>query len=155
MEGPATCPTLLGIDINTLAMELWLPQRIWVDRMVYSLAKQTIRQKSPLVGLLQHASQVVRPNRIFVWHLYNLLAQPASSSHTSWCVSTRKPKLMSSGGQHLSWCGMGPPSFAHFACETLTSRSAWMRLGTGAAVPFDKRIGNIFAGIRYPFCQQA
>ena len=83
------------------------------------------------------------------------LAKPAHSSHTSQCVSTQKPKLMLSGGQHFWQCGTGPPSSPNFAWEIPTSRFCWMHLGTWAAVPSSGRDGYSFAGTLYPLCQLA
>ena len=82
-EGPATCLTVLGVEIDTLAMELRLPQEK-LDRLNGVLAEWRgkrsgkRRDLESLVGLLQHASQVVRPGRIFLRRLYNLLAQTGS-----------------------------------------------------------------------------
>ena len=82
-EGPATCLTVLGVEIDTLAMELRLPQGK-LDRLNGVLAEWRgkrsgkRRDLESLVGLLQHASQVVRPGRIFLRRLYNLLAQTGS-----------------------------------------------------------------------------
>ena len=79
-EGPATYLTVLGIEIDTVAMELRLPQdklsrlsealRSWRGRR-----SGKRRDLESLVGLLQHASQVVQHGRIFLRRLYNLLAQ--------------------------------------------------------------------------------
>ena len=82
-EGPATCLTVLGIEIDTLAMELRLPAdklarlsdtlQGWRGRRAGSH-----RDLESLVGLLQHSTQVVRPGRVFLRRLYNLLARTAS-----------------------------------------------------------------------------
>ena len=82
-EGPSTCLTILGIEIDTMAMELRLPQaklarlaetvRSWRGKR-----SGKRRELESLVGLLQHASQVVRPGRIFLRHLYSLLASTSA-----------------------------------------------------------------------------
>ena len=75
-EGPATCLTVLGIEV---AMELRLPPEkltqlaglleAWHGR------KTGIRHDlESLVGMLQHASKVVHPGRIFLRRIYDILA---------------------------------------------------------------------------------
>ena len=79
-EGPSTCLTVLGIELDSVAMELRLPQEK-LTRLRDALTSWRGRRSGirkdleSLVGLLQHASQVVRPGRIFLRRLYNLLAQ--------------------------------------------------------------------------------
>jgi hypothetical protein len=78
-EGPAVCLTILGIQVDTLAMTLSLPaeklQRIgsllqeWHGR-----SAGTRRDLESLVGTLQHAAYVVRPGRLFLRRIYDLLA---------------------------------------------------------------------------------
>ena len=73
-EGPAPCLTVLGIEIDSKAMELRLPpdklQRLlqllrdWRGKKVGSR-----KELESLVGLMQHASKVVRPGRIFLRRL--------------------------------------------------------------------------------------
>jgi len=78
-EGPATCLTVLSIEFDTVAMELRLPEEK-LQRLVSLLAswrgKSTgiRRGLESFVGMLQHASKVVRPGRTFMCRLYNLLA---------------------------------------------------------------------------------
>lgn len=78
-EGPAPCLTVLGIEIDSKAMELRLtPDKL--QRLLQLLRdwrgkKVGLRKElESLVGLMQHASKVVCPGRIFLRHLYNLLA---------------------------------------------------------------------------------
>ena len=78
-EGPAVCFTILGIQVDTVAMTLSLPaeklQRIgsllqeWHGR-----SARTRRDLESLVGTLQHAAYVVRPGRLFLRGIYDLLA---------------------------------------------------------------------------------
>lgn len=87
-EGTAPCLTVLGIEINSKAMELHLPpdklQRLlqllcdWRGKKVGSQ-----KELKSLVGLMQHASKVVRPGQIFLRCLYNLLAVTHSISPTT------------------------------------------------------------------------
>ena len=81
-EGPCTRLTVLGIQVDTLAMTLSLPHEklrrlhdllgSWRGRRAGSR-----RDLESLVGMLQDASRVVRPGRIFLRRIYNLLAQTA------------------------------------------------------------------------------
>ena len=77
-EGPSTCLTFLGIEIDSVARELRLPadklQRLstvlasWADR------KTCLRKVlESLVGLLNHACKVVRPGRTFLRRMIDLL----------------------------------------------------------------------------------
>ena len=77
-EGPSTCLTFLGIEIDSVARELRLPadklQRLstvlasWADR------KTCLRKElESLVGLLNHACKVVRPGRTFLRRMIDLL----------------------------------------------------------------------------------
>ena len=82
-EGPSTCLTVLGIEFDTVAMELRLPREklsrlhsllhIW-----HGKKSGTRRDLESLAGTLQHASKVVQPGRIFIRRIYNLLAQTSN-----------------------------------------------------------------------------
>ena len=82
-EGPATVLTVLGIEFDTMAMELRLPSdkleriRTLLDSWCVRRSCQR-RDLESLVGLLQHASKVVRPGRIFLRRLYDLLKRTQS-----------------------------------------------------------------------------
>ena len=75
IEGPATSLTFLGIVLDTYRMEIRLPadklQRIqkellrWLGRK-----KATKKEILSLVGLLQHATKVVKCGRTFVSRMY-------------------------------------------------------------------------------------
>ena len=79
-EGPSTRLTVLGIEFDTEAMVLRLPQEklerqrsllaTWRGRSSYLR-----RQLESLAVVLQHASKVVRPGRSFMRRIYDLLAQ--------------------------------------------------------------------------------
>jgi len=70
-EGLFTCLKFLGIEIDSVSMELWLPadklQRVKKSVQEW-LEKDSGRKKdiNSFVGLLQHASTVVKPGRHFV-----------------------------------------------------------------------------------------
>ena len=76
-EGPATCLTILGIDIDTRCMQLRLP------REKLSLLREatanwrgrkscTKRELLSLIGTLQHATKVIKPGRAFVRRMIEL-----------------------------------------------------------------------------------
>ena len=76
--GPTTCLTFLGIEIDTLAMELRLP-RDKLNRLKDLLAEWQFKKVcsremlESLLGHLNHASSVVRPGRSFIGRLISLL----------------------------------------------------------------------------------
>ena len=70
-EGPATRLTYLGIEVDTIQMQLRLP--VEKLRRVQTTVREWLGRKAgrrreleSLVGLLQHAAKVVRPGRRFV-----------------------------------------------------------------------------------------
>ena len=83
-EGPSTTLTFLGIEINTVACTISLPQpklqRIrvllleWDDKKVC-----TRRELESLVGLLNHACKIVRPGRSFLRRMIDLLSVSKAS----------------------------------------------------------------------------
>ena len=85
-EGPSPCVTFLGIEMDSIAMELRLPQkkiselkgliRCWLGRR--SCVK---RELQSLVGKLQHACKVVRPGRSFLRRMFELLAGVHKDHH--------------------------------------------------------------------------
>ena len=80
VEGPSHCLTFLGITLDTKRMEACLPkdklQRIrkllatWLSKK-----SATKREILSLVGLLQHATKVVKPGRTFVARMYSEAAR--------------------------------------------------------------------------------
>ena len=80
VEGPATCLTFLGISIDSHNMVTKLPnekmERIRNEVAVW-LSRETATKKQilSLVGLLQHATKVVRPGRTFVARMYSTAAK--------------------------------------------------------------------------------
>ena len=77
-EGPTTCLTYLGIEVDTVASQLRLPheklQRLrsclagWGDRKCCNR-----RELESLLGILHHACKVVRPGRSFLGRMLDLL----------------------------------------------------------------------------------
>ena len=86
VEGPSACLSFLGITLDTQRMEARLPdeklQRIrtvvaaWLSRK-----KATKQEILSLVGLLQHATKVVKPGRTFVARMYSKAARLKKLSH--------------------------------------------------------------------------
>ena len=85
-EGPTTCLTFLGIEIDTQALELRLPAdklnrvqmtvREWLGRKA---ARK--RDLESLLGLLQHAAKVVKPGRRFVRRLIQVMSAAKRRDH--------------------------------------------------------------------------
>lgn len=85
-EGPTTCLTFLGIEIDTEALELRLPadKLTRVQRTVSEwLGKKAARRREleSLLGLLQHAAKVVRPGRRFVRRLIQVMSAAKKRDH--------------------------------------------------------------------------
>ena len=86
VEGPATSLVFLGIEIDTMAGILRLPdgklQRILAELERWSGRKSCRRRKlESLVGLLQHACRVVRPGRSFLRRMIDLLSVAQQHYH--------------------------------------------------------------------------
>ena len=79
LEGPSTRLVFLGIEVDTNTMQLRLPKDK-LERLKSSLdqalGKKTLTKHNfqSLVGLLQHASKVVKPGRAFMRRLHALQA---------------------------------------------------------------------------------
>ena len=78
-EGPSTCITFLGIEVDTQNMELRLTKKKL--QRVTAVLQQWLGQKAakqrdlePLVGLLQHAVKVVRSGCSFLQCIIQLMA---------------------------------------------------------------------------------
>ena len=71
LEGPSTCLTFLGIEVDTVALQLCLP-REKLSKLKYQLKRAICHRSVPkeelesLTGLLQFATKVVRPGRPFL-----------------------------------------------------------------------------------------
>ena len=85
LEGPITCLTFLGFEIDSVAMVVRLPQaklrelKQEVDSVAAILAKERERSCTKknfelLVGRLAHTSQVVCPGKTFIRSLFKLQA---------------------------------------------------------------------------------
>ena len=90
-EGPSTMLTFLGIEIDSVAEQVRLPQ-VKLARLVATIAHWMTRADSPkasckkrellsLVGLLSHAAIVVRPGRPFLRSLIDAAASTQELDH--------------------------------------------------------------------------
>ena len=86
-QGPSDKLTFLGIELDSTAMEIRLPE----DKLVHALetlAQWQVRKRAcrkrdllSLIGVLSHASKVVRSSRIFLRRLINLSTTVEDPSH--------------------------------------------------------------------------
>ena len=78
LEGPTACLTFLGLEIDSAALELRLPQeKLWkLQQTDASWLDRTDCQKEleSLHGQLAYASKVVKPGKTFTCRLIELLA---------------------------------------------------------------------------------
>ena len=77
MEGPCTTLVFLGIEVNTVAMQLRLPREKLVrlnETLKQWRARKCCRKRDllSLIGVLSHACKVVRPGRSFMRRLFDL-----------------------------------------------------------------------------------
>ena len=99
-EGPATCLTFLGIEIDSQEMEFRLPaeklQRLRQEIGCWAGKKSCARRElQSLTGHLQHTATVVRPGRTFIRRLYDLVAVTKAAHH--------HVRLNSDAGSDLAW----------------------------------------------------
>ena len=92
-EGPSTVLTFLGIEFDTCAGQLRLPQdklvRLqssvsqWMQSHDRSLPKRSGKKRDllSLIGLLHHATKVVRPGRAFLRSLINAASSVSALDH--------------------------------------------------------------------------
>ena len=127
-EGPTTCLTFLGIEINTQTNQLRLPQdkleklRSTIGRWMYSGKKQAPRRSGTkrdllsLIGLLNHAAKVVRPGRAFLRGLIDTAGTVDPFDHYVHLKGAARAELWR-GGTLFSNSGMGqalcPPQPQH------------------------------------------
>ena len=80
LEGPATRLDILGITVDTVSMQLSLPEHkiqeiLTLLRELQGRKRASKKAIQSLVGKLQHAAKVVRPGRCFVHHIYKLTSE--------------------------------------------------------------------------------
>ena len=86
IEGPSTCLSFLGIELDTVSMQARLPQdkltRLCEELVGWQDKKSCTRKElEHLVGVLQFACRVVPQGRPFVRRMINLLCVPSKSFH--------------------------------------------------------------------------
>ena len=83
VEGPSSCLTFLGIEIDTVEGTLRLPKEK-LDHLMelvvdwHGRKACTRKELESLIGLLQHACKVVRPGRSFLRRMIQLLSGQAA-----------------------------------------------------------------------------
>ena len=86
VEGPSTVLTFLGILLDTIKLELRLPQEklTRLNQMIREWSQRklcTKRQLLSLIGHLQHACKVVRPGRTFLRRMIELASVAKELHH--------------------------------------------------------------------------
>ncbi len=136
LEGPSTCLTFLGIEIDTSAGVLRLPAeklvRIQEELLKWS-KRRTWRRKQleSLIGLLQHACKVVRPGRSFLRRMINLLQHSHRPHHRIRLNRTFRADLLWWKTFIGQWNGVGvfPPPATTQVSFASDASGAW---GCGA-----------------------
>ena len=98
VEGPATCVTFLGIEVDTGAMVLCLPQdklHCLKSKVAEWQSHRSCRKEEveALIGHLSHACKVVRPQRRFLRRMIELLAVAKKHHHHIRLSSTFRADL--------------------------------------------------------------
>ena len=79
LEGPVTCLTFLGFELDSLRNEIRIPKQKMqdvkkeVDRWFHKKSCQR-KELESIVGRLCHTSRVVQPGKTFMCHLFEALA---------------------------------------------------------------------------------
>ena len=86
VAGPSTCLTFLGFELDTVNMQIRLPQhklgRLLALVTQWKLKKCTTKQELQcLTGHLQHASKVVPPGRCLLRRIFELMAVAEREDH--------------------------------------------------------------------------
>jgi hypothetical protein len=86
LEGPSTCITVLGIEIDTVKLQARLPKEkfdlIMSLLMAWSHKRHCIKKDlESLIGYLQHACRVIPPGRTFLRRMINLLTAFRREDH--------------------------------------------------------------------------
>ncbi len=99
LEGPTTVLTFLGIEVDTVAMQLRLPQEKLVElrELVASWRNRQLcikKELQSLTGKLQHACSVVKPGRSFLRRLFELQAGTKKDHHHIPLCSAARSDIM-------------------------------------------------------------
>ena len=86
LEGPGTCLTFLGIELDAVRLKMRLPREKLLDlqqTMQSWLGRRTCRKKEmeSLVGKLSHASKVIQPGKTFLRQLFEVVGGARKSFH--------------------------------------------------------------------------
>ena len=139
LEGPSTTLTFLGVEIDTAKMEIRLPddklQRIRQELITWmGKKKATKRHILSLVGLLQHATKVIRCGRSFVSRMYAAAAKVKELDYYTWLNREFRSDLLWWHTFMDSWNGLSllrtkslPPAADH--CIQTDASGNW---GCGA-----------------------
>ena len=111
IEGPATTITFLGVTVDTVRSELRLPQHKleYIRGLVSGWRGRrsgTYREFQSLIGHLAHATTVIRQGRIFLKHLYTILAGTHSDRHHVHLDAVAKADLLWWEKFLHQWSGM-------------------------------------------------
>ena len=84
IEGPATCLTFLGIELDTVALEMWLPLEKKVDFLgtvgrILETNHVTSHELASVVGKLSFASRAIPAGRTFLRRLYDFMRATSSA----------------------------------------------------------------------------
>lgn len=89
-EGPTTCLTFLGIELDTVAMEARLPAQRLKDLQELTVAwkgaqRASVKELQSLTGLLNFACYVIRPGRFYLRRIidHTTRVQSLARSHTA------------------------------------------------------------------------
>ena len=90
VSGPVTALTFLGIELDTVAWELRLPEEklVWLQQLIASWlgrSKTTKQELQSLIGHLSHATTVVHPGRTFLQYLIEASKRP-KRQHQHTCL---------------------------------------------------------------------
>ncbi len=147
-EGPSTTMTFLGIELDTVAMTLRLPREkvCRLRREIDCWSRRrccTKRELQSLIGMLQHASCVVRPGRTFLRRLIALLSVAKKPHHRirlnrgfrsdlAWWATflpawngTSMMKRVLKGGCDAT---VTSDASGNWGCGAFTSRGEWFQL---------------------------
>jgi len=97
---PTTVITFLGLELDTVAMELRLPEDKLIklrEKLIYfkTRKKVTLRELQLLIGLLNFACTVVKPGRAFLRRLIDLTLGLKHPNHRRWLTKESRADLNS------------------------------------------------------------
>ena len=133
VAGPSTSIVFLGIFIDSARQEIRLPEklaRLWLELRAWGDRRSASkRQLQSLIGLLNHAAKVVRPDGPFLRTLIDTMRSPTGRTRRSASTSSVGGALC--GGRSFWWLGMGSVSSPEFPFEQLCTL---MHQGCGAFI---------------------